>query len=236
MTGTYQMHVKKLWPEFPQRVPGAGKSPAWPKAQANQPRWKPPSTTSSASSSLVRVFAITSAHVDDFIATARRQDPGQKKGSLVSPATVNHDLRALSRPPSPVRSSGATWRRCRSSRWSGESRARLPLYATGDHFAAIYAACETARMPEDLPYPAADWWRGLLVLAYMTGWRIGDMLGLRREDLDLEGGYAVSRRWEENKGKRDDQVKLHPVIIDHLKRIPALTPTVFPLEPQPPDP
>jgi integrase len=59
-------------------------------------------------------------------------------------------------------------------------------------------------MPEGLPYPAADWWRGLIVAGYMTGWRISDLLGLRREDLDLEGGYAVTR-FEDNKGKRDDR-------------------------------
>jgi hypothetical protein len=32
-----------------------------------------------------------------------------------------------------------------------------------------------------------------MVMGYMTGWRIGDMLGLRRDDLDLEGGMAVTR-------------------------------------------
>ena len=69
---------------------------------------------------------------------------------------------------------------------------KLPTYVTGDHFAAVYTACDTAGMPEGMPYPAAAWWRGLLVLGYMTGWRLGDMLGLRRDDLDLEGGYAVT--------------------------------------------
>ena len=46
----------------------------------------------------------------------------------------------------------------------------------------------------------------LLVFAYMTGWRISDMLALRREDLDLEGGYAITRA-EDNKGDRDDRVR-----------------------------
>ena len=221
MTGTYQMHVKKLWPEFrreyrERKISGM--------AVRSQPQVETSLDHFERIIKPVRVFAITSAHVDDFIA-ARRQDPGQKKGSLVSPATVNHDLRHIKA----ALANAVEWgylAKMPKFQMEREPR-RLPLYATGDHFAAIYAACETARMPEDLPYPAADWWRGLLVLAYMTGWRISDMLGLRREDLDLEGGYAVTR-WEENKGKRDDRVKLHPVIIDHLKRIPALTPTVFP--------
>ena len=33
-------------------------------------------------------------------------------------------------------------------------------------------------------------WRALLVTAYMTGWRIGSLLALRREDVDLETGFA----------------------------------------------
>jgi hypothetical protein len=45
-------------------------------------------------------------------------------------------------------------------------------------------------MPADQPYPAADWWRALVVFVYMTGWRIGDMMGLRRTDLKLATGTA----------------------------------------------
>ena len=56
---------------------------------------------------------------------------------------------------------------------------KLPRYVTGDHFAAIYLACDKAKMPKELPYPMADWWKGLIVTGYMTGWRISDMLGLR---------------------------------------------------------
>jgi integrase len=100
-------------------------------------------------------------------------------------------------------------------------------YATPEHFAAIYEACERARKPAGLPYPAADWWRGLIVMGYMTGWRIGDMLALRRDQLDLDAGTAVSLA-EDNKGKRAERVGLHPVVVEHLKRLPGFGPTVFP--------
>jgi integrase len=107
--------------------------------------------------------------------------------------------------------------------------AELPTYVTPEHFAAIYKACDSARMPEDQPYPAADWWRGLIVLAYMTGWRIGDVLGLARQDVDLKEGTAVTRcETEGNKGKRDEQVKLAPVVVEHLTRLAALDPGMFP--------
>jgi integrase len=41
----------------------------------------------------------------------------------------------------------------------------------------------------------------------MTGWRIGDLLAVRRDDVDLEKATALSRA-ENNKGKRDDRVGL----------------------------
>ncbi len=85
-----------------------------------------------------------------------------------------------------------------------------------------------ATPPRDVPNVGpADWWRGVLVMGYMTGWRISDILGLRREDLDLDGGYAITRH-EDNQGKRDERVKLHPVLIEHLRRLASFDPHVFP--------
>lgn len=64
-------------------------------------------------------------------------------------------------------------------------------------------------------------------MGYMTGWRVSDMLGLRREDLDLDAATAVTRA-EDNKGKRDEKVKLHPVVVDHLRKMASFDPHVFP--------
>jgi integrase len=106
---------------------------------------------------------------------------------------------------------------------------KLVRYVTGEHFAAIYAACDTARMPEGMPFPASAWWQGLITTGYMTGWRIGDMLNLRREDLDLRTGTAVIRSLAEgNKGRREELVKLHPVVVEHLAALPSFDPCVFP--------
>ncbi len=104
----------------------------------------------------------------------------------------------------------------------------LPTYVTGDHFAAMYGACESARMPEELPNVApADWWRALLVMGYMTGWRVGDMLALRRDNLDLDTATARSLA-ADNKGKREELVKLHPVVVEHLRPLVGFASTVFP--------
>jgi len=65
------------------------------------------------------------------------------------------------------------------------------------------------------------------MFAYMTGWRIGSILAVRREDVDLAEGWALSRA-KDNKGKRDQKIPLHPVVIDHLKKLAGFAPVVFP--------
>lgn len=89
----------------------------------------------------------------------------------------------------------------------------------------IYGACSAARMPTDLPFSAADWWRALLMTAYMTGWRIGELLAMSKDSVDLDKATAVT--WhEDNKGKRDELVKLHPIVVEHLRGLVSFE-TVF---------
>jgi integrase len=171
------------------------------------------------------VFAISTPHVDDFIA-ARRQEPGRKQGDAVSPYSVNKDLRHVKAALAVAVEWGYLPRlpKFRMER----TPKKLPTFVTREHFALIYGpGCEAARKPAGLPYPPADWWRGLLALARMTGWRIGDMLALRRDQLDLDAGTAVSLA-EDNKAKRDERVNLHPALVEPLRRLAGFTPTVFP--------
>jgi integrase len=221
MTGTYQSQVNTTWEAFRQRYEEkvlAGLS-------AN--------TRKSAKSSLDafarhtrpgRVYCIGTATVDDFIAK-RRADPGGKRGSTVSAHTINHDLRHVKAALRVAKEWGLL---PALPKFRMEKAVKyLPTYVTGEHFAAMYGACDKARFPKGQPYPAGDWWRALLAMAYLTGWRIGDLLGLRRCDLDLEAATAITRG-EDNKGKRDERVKLHPVVIEHLKNLAGFDPHVFP--------
>ncbi len=66
----------------------------------------------------------------------------------------------------------------------------------------------------------------MLVFAQMTGWRIGVILSLRWEDVDLAEGTALLR-YSDNKGKRDAKVGLHPVVVDHLETIRGFGKLVF---------
>jgi integrase len=168
--------------------------------------------------------SIKTTIIDDFIAE-RKTERGKHKEELISPASVNKELRHLKH----VLRIAHEWGdlnevpRFHMLKEPGKE----PTFITGEHFTAVYTACDKATLPAAQPYPAADWWRGLVTMAYMTGWRIGDLLALRRNDVDLDKATALSRA-ENNKGKRDERVNLHPVVVEHLKRLAGFDPCMFP--------
>ena len=175
-----------------------------------------------------RVDAITAKAIDQY-KQQRRTERGRKKKSTVSPATINKELRHIRA----VLRIAHEWKylpQAPKVRMLREPE-KLVTYVTPEHFAAIYQACDTAVRPKGLPYSPADWWQALIVFAYMTGWRVGEPLALRWDDVSLDDGQAMTRR-EDNKGKRDDVVPLHPVVVDHLRRIVDASvdfgPMVFP--------
>jgi integrase len=161
------------------------------------------------------VDAITTATIDRF--TSRRLGD-------VEAATVNKELRHLR----------AAMRKAVD--WGMLDRAptfamlrepeRDPYFIDDATFAALYDACDAVARPGGRRYAAKEWWQALLAFAYLTGWRIGEILALRRADVDLEAGVAVVDA-ENTKGRRTARVELHPVVIDHLEAIAEFTPLVF---------
>ena len=173
-----------------------------------------------------RMDRIKQDSIDAFVAT-RRTERGKKPGSKVSPATVNKDLRHI-KAALRVAHEWGYLRKVPKVRMLREPE-KLPRYVTAEHFSAIYQeACPRAELPQNpgQHFEPADWWRALVVMAYMTGWRIGEILALRREDLDLDNGTALTRA-EDNKGNRDELVPLHPLVVDHLRKIIGFHPLVF---------
>jgi integrase len=171
-----------------------------------------------------KVSHLATVHIDQFIA-ARRKERGKAEGTTASPATINKELRHLKA----VLGKAQEWGHLPGLPKFHMEKApkKLHVYVPPEHFAKLYAACDGMTLPDKLPYPAADWWRGLLITAYLTGWRIGALLALRRDDVDLEAGVALSRA-EDTKGKRDVKTPLHAMIVAHLRRMPDFGPAVFP--------
>lgn len=58
-------------------------------------------------------------------------------------------------------------------------------------------------------------------------WSISGLLALKRDDLDLEVGYAGTSA-EAHKGRRDARVKLRSAAIVHMKRVRTLDTAALP--------
>lgn len=163
-------------------------------------------------------------HLDQYV-SIRSKQPG-RKSPFISPATVNKELRCIK---AAVR---------KAKRWGlitedfdvqfVREPGKAVTFVSEEHFQAIYAACDVAKFPKGLRnVTTGQWWRGVLVHALMTGWRIGSILKLHRDDVDLTAGTVVSRH-EDNKGKRDLIIKLHDVAIEHIRPLlTEFTPEVF---------
>jgi integrase len=221
LTGTYQAQAKATWEAF--RAEYEGKVQAG-LSTRTQDEIKAALDHFARLVKPVKVAAIGTAHIDRFVA-ARRKENGKKRGDLISPATINKELRHLRA----VLTVAHEWGhlpavpKCRMEKVPK----KLATFVSAEHFAAIYRACEVAEKPAGLPFPAAEWWRALIVTAYMTGWRISELLGLNRDDLDLAAAVAITRA-EDNKGNRDESVGLHPVVVEHLQKLASFEAKVFP--------
>lgn len=140
-----------------------------------------------------RVESITTKTIDEFVA-ARQTDKGKKPDSRVSPATINKDLRHIK----------AALKR--ATEWGYLPKTpkvrmvrepeKLPRFVTVKHFELIdHTACDLATMPkfDGQAYTPAQWWKAVVVTAYMTGLRINELLAIRREDIDHDRSVLVTR-------------------------------------------
>ena len=221
VTGTYESAARKMWAAFRQEYEekiAAGMDARTRRVTLDSldhfERLAAPA----------RVGVIKTQTLDDF-RLKRSREKGRRKGDAISPATVNKELRHLRA----VLNVAVEWGYLKKSpkvRMLKEPK-KLATYVTPEHFAAIYHACDKARLPAGESFTAAEWWRAFLVFTYMTGWRYSEVLALARADFDAEAGTAVTR-WEDNKGDRDERVRLHDVVLEHLKPLACFAPAVFP--------
>lgn len=222
LTGTYDTNATKTWAEFRREFETkvvAGK------AYATQRQFEMCLGNFERIIKPGKVSQIKTQTLATFVAARRAETNSRRGGELpLSPATINADLRCIKT----ALRMAAEWgfiKEMPKFHFEREPE-RLPLFVTADHFGWIYQNCDVATRPEGMPYPPVDWWRALVTMAWMTGWRISELLGLKRADLNLETGIAITRA-ENNKGKRDEAIKLHPLVIEHLRKLPAFTDCVF---------
>lgn len=159
--------------------------------------------------------------------TARASNGMETTGNRVSPATVNRELRYIR----------AALKRAHEWKLLSEvpkikmikEPDRLPRFITEDDFAKIYDVCDTARRPfeECQEYTPGAWWRAFLVFLYCSGWRLSETLALQWDDVSLDKATATTRA-EVNKGRRDEIVPLHPLAVEHLRKIVSFEGPVFP--------
>jgi integrase len=95
---------------------------------------------------------------------------------------------------------------------------RIKRYVTPKHFAAMFAAAKKMIAPVVPNTTACDYWRALISFAFVTEWRINEILNIRRDDVNFESGQIVAR-WDDSKGKRDELIYVPQSLLDLLKPV-----------------
>ncbi|MEO1996452.1 MAG: tyrosine-type recombinase/integrase, partial [Planctomycetaceae bacterium] len=95
---------------------------------------------------------------------------------------------------------------------------RIQRYVSAEHFAAMFAAAEKMTTPEIPNATPCDYWRALISFAFVTGWRINEILNVRRDDVNFETGQVIAR-WDDSKGKRDELIFIPESVVALLKPV-----------------
>jgi integrase len=167
----------------------------------------------------VKMASIKAAMIDRFARVRLAEESPTHPGQTLSPATANKELRHLKAALKKARKWGYIQEVPEIEMLSEPHK--LPRYIPPKEFSLLYGAAGQANLPKgQTGYSAGDWWQAVLIFAYMTGWRVGQIMALRREDVDLENGVATARAdVAGNKAKRERRTPMHSVVIDHLRKL-----------------
>lgn len=91
----------------------------------------------------------------------------------------------------------------------------------------LFAACDKERQLI-AKIPGAAWWRALLLVLWDTGERIGAVVSLRWQDVDLSGGWITCLAETRKGGRHDRLYRLAPETIVALKAIKKAPGLCFP--------
>lgn len=160
---------------------------------------------------------------------ARRKERGKQPNSLVSPATVNRELRTIKAALRCAFDWGYITFMPKAKFLKVEQTD--PEFISSKQFSKLYKHCSAASAVVGLPesVTAEEWWKGLLLFLFMTGWRIEQTSELSWEDVDLKNGQVFSPA-ENNKGCRDIRCALHPIVVEAITPLQQIgSETVFAL-------
>lgn len=174
-----------------------------------------------------KLVYLVDRHLLDQYVAKRLKTPGKKRGDTLSPETVRKELRHIRAALSTAKEWNYLREVPRMPRVKGFRKDKR--FMTEEHFNAVMDACDQATMPDPRIHHGMEpgpWWRALLATAWVSGMRIGALLALRWEDVDLETGVVWSRG-RDNKGKRDMPHDASGAV-EFLRQLPQDEPRVFP--------
>ena len=177
-----------------------------------------------------RVVDITTEVLDTYTAL-RSKEPGRVKHTRLANSTLNKELNYIMTALRTAR------------KWAYVSvmprprfrtvLERLPTFVSTEEMALFYDHCHAADSPtmnewmgSRTFYNPESYWQALSVIMFMTGWRSVEIFRLLWENVDLDKGTIFSPA-EHQKGRRDELIPIHPVVVEHLTRIKHPRPQVF---------
>jgi integrase len=152
----------------------------------------------------------------DLFVVRRGKDRGSKQGTKVAAATINKDLRNLKLILQTAEDWGQVEKRPKFSMLREPQK--LKRFVTPGHFAAMLKAAESLTVPVKPNVTPCQYWHGFLAFLYVTGWRLNEVLNIRRDDVDFEASQAISR-WDDAKGKRDELIHVPPALLELLRPV-----------------
>lgn len=169
------------------------------------------------------VRTITSRALQEYV--AQRLSEEGMPGKNVEPATVEHELRVMKA----LLKKADEWDMLLKMPVIPKLKVNPPDvgYMPIEDFSLIYDHCNAATCPKFHYVTPEQWWRGFLTFLFMTGWRVGQALSLKWNDVYPEKNLVIS--WSsQNKGRRAEYVPVHDVVMKHMSPLAAThKPKVF---------
>lgn len=177
---------------------------------------------------IVELEQLTNSVYTQYLAR-RKQDGGKKRGTLISPATINGDIRYLNtafsmalaptnREPNRLGLAAAGWDPPHSKMLK-EPHPR-PRVLNEKGLERLLSACSHATLPRIEGCKPSVWWQALWLVAYTTGLRCKALLTMPRPTPEDIEASTIRLPWTADKSGQERVFHLHDVVAELIGRIP----------------